>query len=146
MSWFTVERLGPTMLLIGGVGCGRTMNAAALAGKYAATAIRVESADGNDIDVRSLGADIEIGLDPDGRTVGELELPAVAGLSGEGFHASMAGRFAVVGDKVRFEQPADTFIGNLFFTVDGTNLRASYTFRDERARSGSVTVVLTRQS
>jgi len=145
MAWFTVERLGPTMLLIGGVGCGRTVDVAALAGRYAATAIRVESADGNTVDMHSLGCDIEIGLDAEGRTDGELDLPA-AGLNGESLHASMAGRFAVVGDKVWFEQPADTFIRNLFFTVDGTNLQASYTFRDERARPGSVTVVLTRQS
>lgn len=146
MAWFKVERLGPTMLLIGGVGSGRAVDASQLAGIYAVSDLLVDSADGKHIDLRSLGAGISIGLGPDGRTEGELDLPPVEGLSGEGLHASMAGRFTVMGDKVRFEQPADTFVRDLFFTVDGTQLRASYTFLDDRARSGSVTVVLTRQS
>ena len=146
MAWFQVERLGPTMLLIGGVGCARTVDMTALAGRYAASALRVARLDGDDIDVKQLGAGISIGLEPDGRTDGELDLPPIDGLSTEHVHASLAGRFAVVGDKVQFVQPADTFLRDLFFTVDGTNLRASYTFLDERARSGSVTVVLTRQN
>ena len=128
-------------LLVGSIplvaGCSDALSPETLAGTYVATTFTLSG----DVagDVLAEGGGLTITLNADGTTAGSLFVPASLS-GGEDFNASMAGTFTLADETVTFTQEADTFVRDVTWTVDGSQLRGSGTFSEV-----TMTVVLSRQ-
>ena len=119
------------------VACSDALSPESLAGTYVATRFTLS---GEIVgDVLAEGGSLTITLNADGTTTGLLSVPGSL-LDGEDFSASMGGTFTIGDQTLTFSQEEDTFVRDVTWIVDGSELRASGTF------SGvSVIVVLNRQ-
>ncbi|HUQ48782.1 MAG TPA: hypothetical protein VM053_11180 [Gemmatimonadaceae bacterium] len=86
-----------------------------LSGVYAAAVFATTPSGAQTTDQKALGGFIDIILNDNGTTTGQLHTAAANG--SPAFDASMAGTWSVMGTKVRFAQPADTFMNDMVFTV-----------------------------
>lgn len=133
-----------TLFLALGVGCsddgvspdGPTV--ASVAGDYAAVEEFgawefTTTADGETIDRLAEGAYVEIALNPDGSTAGELFVPE-ADEDGADFQADLAGTWTLDAGTVTFSHEADTFLRDTPFTADGDRLSGEQTFDGVRVR------------
>jgi len=84
---------------------------------------RTTSANGVTVDQLAEGVTVAINLAPDGTTTGGLVVPAAGSDT-----VDLAGRWSLRGDRVTFDQSADTFIRRLPFQVSTNQLRAEGTF------------------
>jgi len=128
-------------LLVGSIpllsACSDTLTPESLAGTYVATTFTLAGTVSGD--VLAEGGRLTITFHADGTTTGTLFVPASLN-DGQDFNVSMTGTFTIMNNTVVLTQDADTFVRDVTWTVDGSQLRASETF------SGvTITVVLTRQ-
>ena len=86
-------------------------------------------------DVLAEGGSLTITLNADGTTSGSLLVPAALN-EGVDFTADMAGTFSLVGDSLSFSQNADSFVRDMSWTVNGSDIEGSGTF------SGTTIVVV----
>ena len=114
--------------------CGRdviTATPESLSGAYTAAVFTMTPSGGQTTDQKALGGFINITLNDDRTTTGQLHVAAANG--SPALDASMAGTWSVIGTQVRFVQSADTFVRNMTFTVaaasgvSGTSLIGDYT-------------------
>jgi hypothetical protein len=136
-----MRRLMIGTLLVTGIplaaACSNALGPESLAGTYVATTFTLSG--GIIGDVLAEGGSLTITLNADGTTTGSLLIPGSL-VDGEDFSASMVGTFTIVNETLTLTQDADSFVRDLTWTVDGSQLRASDTF------SGvTVTIVLSRQ-
>ncbi|MDQ3557170.1 MAG: hypothetical protein M3409_10420 [Gemmatimonadota bacterium] len=129
--------LAAAVLLFGGCGDATGPTLASVAGEYRATTFTVTE-QGTTLDVLAAGGTLRIDLDAGGTSTGRLFLPGLDE-DGSDFDASMNGTWALRGDTVRFDQGADTFVGDAPFVVRGERLEAEF------GSGARVRVVLTRQ-
>ena len=93
---------------------------------------------GTTTDILAAGGSFEIVLAPQGTTTGRLFIPA--SVTGEGdYDSNLAGAWTQTGAVVQFSHPADTFVRDMPFTMQGSTLVGDRTFGDLRIR-----VTLTR--
>ncbi|MGD2136321.1 MAG: hypothetical protein PVF27_09175 [Gemmatimonadales bacterium] len=117
--------------------CSDALSPESLAGTYVATTFTVSGEVSGD--VLAEGGNLTITLNADRTTTGNLLIPASLAY-GEDFTASMVGTFTIIEETLTFAQDADTFIRDLFWTVNESQLRSTGTF------SGvTITIVLSRQ-
>lgn len=107
-----------------------------VAGEYTATTLTVNQG-GATFDALQTGARLDIILRENGTTTGRLFVPQ-GDEDGGDFEADLTGTFTVSedGQRVTFDQAADTFIRDVEFTVQGNQLVSN---------ALGVQVVLTRQ-
>lgn len=115
---------------------GLTMNE--IAGRYGAYgdygALELTTlADGETVDWLAAGGSVDLTLSADGTTAGSLHVPG-ADENGSDFEADLAGSWTLVGDTVRFEQAADTFIRDVPLAVEGSTLVGDRSFGEVRVR------------
>jgi hypothetical protein len=110
-----------------------------VAGTYLATEFLVTPAGEPTIDVLAQGGTLSITIAADNRTSGSLTLPA--SIAGTDISLSMAGTAVVSGSTVTFQQPGDTFVRNLTFTVSGNTLSVT----NQSTGTATFTVTLTKQ-
>jgi hypothetical protein len=102
-----------------------------LAGTYTAAVFTTTPAGGQPTDQLALGGFVNITLNEDRTTTGQMHVAATNG--SPAFDASMAGTWSVIGTQVRFVQSADTFMNATVFTVaaasgvSGTSLIGDHT-------------------
>jgi hypothetical protein len=108
-----------------------------VAGIYSATTFTVTTVEGT-VDVLAEGGSVTLTLDPDGTTTGRLLVPE-GGENGEDVDEDLAGTWGLDGNRVGFDQEADTFIGELDFTASEDRLTTEGTFTGE-----TVNLVLTK--
>lgn len=101
-------------------GCGDDpsapgLDAAAVAGDYSAIQFVGEGED-----VLAAGGSLVLGLSPDGTVSGQMKVPAT--ISGGPIQADMSGSFRVSGDRVTFQQAADTFVRDTEWVFSGGTL------------------------
>lgn len=90
-------------------------------------------ANGESTDWLAAGASVELALDVDGTTTGQIMIPG-AGEGGLDFTADLAGHWTLDGEIVRFQHAADTFIRDMDFEVVGSTLVGDRSFADVRVR------------
>jgi hypothetical protein len=95
-------------------------------GEYRATSLTATE-NGTTTDVLRQGVSLDIKLNDDGTTTGRFFVPNEV-------DASMAGRWTLRGDTVRFEQSADTFVRDVPFLARNGRLQADETFDRTRVR------------
>jgi hypothetical protein len=120
-------------------GCDGTPqdSGASIAGQYSATTF-IASQGETEVDLLAAGGSLDLTLGPSGTVSGELNIPETE--FGDGFVANMAGTYTLTGTTVTFNQPADTFVRDLPWTVEGVTLHTT-----GNAGGGAVVaVVLTR--
>lgn len=117
--------------------CSEALSPETLAGTYVATTFTLSGVVTGD--VLSAGGSFTITLNADGTAEGSLFVPAaVAG--GEVMDANLVGTYTLAGETITFTHDADTFVRDVTWTIDGSELRATGTFSDV-----TITVVLSRQ-
>jgi hypothetical protein len=140
------SRYVATLSLLGAAACAGPTEPASLVGTWVATTLAVAVPAGPTVDALGLGASVRLELRADGTTAGRFVLPALPGFSTDPVDTSLAGTWEVTSaGRVRLSHPADTFLQDLLFLVDGNELRASFNFQDAQQRTGAVTITLTRQ-
>ena len=107
-------------------------------GMYRAESFTADSG-GTSRDLVAAGATLELLLLPFGDVVGALNVPPNPPDTAT-FYASMNGRWALAGNKVRFTQDADSFVRDVVWVADEDRLSGDKTFGAVRVR-----VVLRRQ-
>ena len=109
-----------------------------LTGAYTAAVFTTTPAGGQPTDQTALGGFINITLNDDRTTTGQMHVAATNG--SPAFDASMAGTWSVIGTQVRFVQSADTFMNATVFTVaaasglSGTSLIGDHTSAGTRVQ------------
>jgi hypothetical protein len=101
--------------------CGRdviTATPESLSGAYTAAVFTTTATGGQTTDQKALGGSINITLNDDRTTTGQMHVAAANG--SPAFDASMAGTWSVIGTQVRFVQAADTFMNKMVFIVAST--------------------------
>jgi len=138
-------KIGVLAALVGAGGCGDgSVGPEEVAGRYSATTFAVQI-NGATTELLSRGASVDLELRADGTTAGRIILPAVSGVQLTPVDHDLAGTYTVGSNVVRLSQTADTsYLDGVFFTADPPELRSFITIADA-TRSGSVTLVLTRQ-
>lgn len=138
---FTVLAASSVLLSAAAVACGSDSptQPSAVAGAYVATVFRVTPAGQPMIDVLAQGGTLSINIASDNSTTGTLTLPA--SVAGSPVTLSMAGTAVVTGSTVKFQQPGDTFVRDLTFTVSGNTLAVA----NQSAGGSTFTVKLTKQ-
>jgi len=116
-----------------------TQTSSSVAGAYVATVFRVTPDGQPTIDVLAQGGTLSINIASDNSTTGTLMLPA--SLFGSPLSLSMTGTAVVSGSTVTFQQPGDTFVRDLTFTVAGNTLVVA----NQRAGDATFDVTLTKQ-
>ncbi len=117
---------------------------AEVAGQYTATTFTIQL-NGVTTELLARGASVNLQLKADGTTTGRLIMPAVSGVQLNPVDHDLAGTYLLSDDVIRLSQTADTsYLDDAFFTADPPELRAFITIADA-TRSGSVTLILTRQ-
>lgn len=115
-------------------GCGRDVVTAvpeSLAGAYTAAVFTTTPSGGQATDQKALGGFINITLNDDRTTSGQLHVAASG--SSPAFDANLAGTWTVLGTQVHFVQAADTFLNDMVFNlvsasgVSGTSLVGDFT-------------------
>lgn len=109
-----------------------------LSGSYEASTFTLTQSGSTD-DLLAQGASITLTLDADGSTSGRLFVPD-GNEDGSDFDADLTGTWTRTGSQVSFDHPADTFIRDMSFAVDGSRLTGEATFS-----SGTFRVVLDRR-
>ncbi len=104
-----------------------------VAGSYTATTFTAATTD-----VLAAGGSIAVTLHANGTTTGQLFVPASV-TGGAALTVDLAGTFALIGNRVRFDLNTASFVENVDFDIVGTTLRGNGTFGVIPA-----TVVLTR--
>jgi hypothetical protein len=137
-------RMKPIFLLAAavllGAGCDSDPagpTTAGIAGSYAATTFTTTSG-GATTDQLAQGASFVIQLTENGTTTGHLTVPATS--SSPALDADLAGTWTLNGTVIDFDQPADTFVRNMSFIVQGTTLVGDQSFAGTQ-----VHVVLSKQ-
>lgn len=97
-----------------------------LSGSYEASVFSLTEG-GNTDDLLAQGASILLTLKADGSTSGRLFVPD-GNEDGSDFDADLGGTWTLSGSQVSFDHPADTFIRDMSFEVDGTRLRGEASF------------------
>jgi hypothetical protein len=110
-----------------------------LAGSYAATdqygAITLTTtANGETRDWIAAGGSLQIDLAPDGTTTGRLFVPGADDDGGD-LDADLTGTWAVDGNTISFSHTADTFLRDMPFQVNGSQLEGDQTFDDVRVQA-----------
>ncbi len=113
-------------------GSGFAPTAREVAGVYNAT---VFTTNGSGIltDQLALGATIQINLAEGGATSGQIYVPG-GNSDGSALKAALDGTWSLSGDKVSFNQTADTFLRDMTFTATDTSLDADNTFSGIRVK------------
>ncbi len=128
------------LVVTGVAACGDSNDpgGASIAGSYIATTLRITPPGESPADVLASGGSLTLAIDGQGQVTGTLNVPPSIG---GGVNASMAGTAVVTGNNVDFDQPADTFVRDLMFSIAGQQLRA-----DQTLSSGTrYEVILVRQ-
>ena len=121
--------------------CGRdviTATPESLSGAYTAAVFTTTPSGGQATDQKALGGFLNISLNDDRTTTGQLHVAAANGAPAS--DASMAGTWTVIGTQVRFVQSADTFMKDMVFTVasapgvSGTTLVGDHTSAGTRVQ------------
>lgn len=108
-----------------------------LSGSYEASTFTLTQ-DGSTDDLLAQGASITMTLTANGSTSGSMFVPE-GNEDGSDFEADLAGTWTLNGSQVSFDHPADTFLRDMSFTVDGGRLAGEATFD-----SATLRVVLQR--
>ncbi len=138
---FLATTLGIAMVLIAVLSCYGDKPAGPISpveGAWSASTFLLVPSGQSTIDVLSLGGSLTITLSANGTTTGQLAIPA--SVPGGPLTASMAGTYTFSNDTVRFDQGADTFVRDLPFALQDTNLVGLRNFG-----SATIAVVLSRQ-
>jgi hypothetical protein len=109
-----------------------------VAGTYQATKLQVDSA-GHITDYLAIGSAITLELNPAGTVSGHLFIVGGNDDGGD-LDADMAGTWALAGDRVTFDQTADTFVRDYVFTASRGRLHSEHS-----AAGATATVVFTRR-
>lgn len=110
-----------------------------VAGSYEATTFVVTPDGEGPIDVLAAGGFINITINSNGTTTGDMFLPASVAGTDQAF--SMDGTASIVGsEQVAFDQVADSFFRELTFTIEAEEL----VVLEQRAGSAVFTITLTR--
>jgi hypothetical protein len=110
-----------------------------VAGSYEATTFVVTPDGEGQIDVLAAGGFINITINSNGTTTGDMFLPANVAGTDQAF--SMDGTASIVGsEQVAFDQVADSFFRELTFTIEAEEL----VVLEQRAGSAVFTITLTR--
>ena len=110
-----------------------------VAGSYEATTFVVTPDGEGPIDVIAAGGFINITINSNGTTTGDMFLPASVAGTDQAF--SMDGTASIVGsEQVAFDQVADSFFRELTFTIEAEEL----VVLEQRAGSAVFTITLTR--
>ncbi len=110
-----------------------------VAGSYEATTFVVTPDGEGPIDVLAAGGFINIPINSNGTTTGDMFLPASVAGTDQAF--SMDGTASIVGsEQVAFDQVADSFFRELTFTIEAEEL----VVLEQRAGSAVFTITLTR--
>lgn len=110
-----------------------------VAGSYEATTFVVTPDGEGQIDVLAAGGFINITINSNGTTTGDMFLPASVAGTDQAF--SMDGTASIVGsEQVAFDQVADSFFRELTFTIEAEEL----VVLEQRAGSAVFTITLTR--
>ena len=110
-----------------------------VAGSYEATTFVVTPDGEGPIDVLAAGGFINITINANGTTTGDMFLPASVAGTDQAF--SMDGTASIVGsEQVAFDQVADSFFRELTFTIEAEEL----VVLEQRAGSAVFTITLTR--
>lgn len=121
-------------------GCRSSTEPAPITGTYTATTFRITPTGGNSINVLTQGGALSLTITSTNATSGVLTLPA--SVTGDAaLTESMAGTASRVGNTVRFQQSADTFVRDLVWTVNGNTLQAN---NQVVGGTASFAIVLTR--
>lgn len=99
-----------------------------VAGTYVASgevgSLIITGEDDETIDLLEQGAEIEIELDADGTTAGQLFVPE-GDEDGSDLEADLAGTWTLKGDTVQLKHDADTFLRDMKFVVNKKELVGS---------------------
>ena len=111
---------------------------AAVAGEYSAGgslgAISLTTEDdGETLDWLAAGASMQVRLTADGKTTGRLFIPG-ADEDGGDMDADLTGTWSLESGKIHFQHPADTFIRDMEFVVEGKRMVGDETFDGIRVR------------
>lgn len=117
--------------------CDDPLTVNEISGSYEASTFTLTQ-DGSTDDLLAQGGSITLTLNADGTTSGRLFVPD-GNEDGSDFDADLAGTWTLNGSRVSFDHPADTFIRDLSFAVDGSRLTGEGTFD-----SATLRVVLER--
>lgn len=109
-----------------------------VAGSYDATTFTVTTG-GTDYDMLESGSSIHLVLSADGTTSGRAIVPA-GDVVPEALDEDLVGTWLLSGSTVTFSHEADSFIGNVPFTVDGNELVGNGSFG-----AADIHLVMTRQ-
>lgn len=88
------------------------------------------------------GGSIELTLNVDATTAGRLFIPDLSG-GGRDFEADLAGSWIYYGTRLELDHPADTFLREMVFAVEGDQLSAEWW--DGSMDGCTIYVVLTKQ-
>jgi len=110
-----------------------------IAGTYTATTCRLKPPSSSEINVLAQGGNLSIVISGNSTTTGTLNLPAIV-TGGAALQTSMAGAVDRNGNSVSFEQTADTFVRDLYWTVSGNTI----TVTNQSVSGATWTIVLTR--
>ena len=105
-----------------------------VSGSYQASSL-TGTQSGITVNLLSLGATVAVVLNPDMTTTGRVFAPGLDE-GGQDLDVDLAGTWALEGETVTFNQPGDTFIRDIPFTVGRNRLQGEGTFN-------TVTVKLT---
>ncbi|HMC55818.1 MAG TPA: hypothetical protein VKH19_11630 [Gemmatimonadaceae bacterium] len=125
--------------MLAGGGCSDSTSVTDLVGLYSATQFTVAES-GSTTDWLQGGATLQLILNANQTTAGTLFIPG-GNDDGSDLTADLTGTWTVDDGKVLFDQPVDTFIRNMAFTVSGNTLIGDETFGTARVR-----LTLTRQN
>ena len=119
-------------------GCSDSTSITELVGVYNATEFTVTDG-GSTTDWIVAGGSVQLILDANQTSAGTMFVPG-GNSDGSDLTADLTGTWTVNDGKVYFDQPADTFIRNMPFTVAGNTLVGDQVFGTSRVR-----ITLTRQ-
>lgn len=122
-------RIASFALLFALAACDGSTDSEQIPGEYRATTLTATE-NGATTDYLKEGVSLNITLNEDGTTTGRL----FASDDVEPIDESMAGRWSVRGDTVRFDQNADTFVRDMPFLVRDGRLQGDRSFGDTRVR------------
>jgi hypothetical protein len=125
-SMLRTRSLAFLFALAAGAACDSVSESEQIPGEYRATTL-TGTENGTTTDFLNQGVSLSIKLNDDGTTTGRFFVPNEV-------DASMAGRWTVRGDTVRFEQSADTFVRDVPFLVRDGRLQGDATFDKTRVR------------
>jgi len=103
-----------------------------VSGSYQASSL-TGTESGITLNLLSLGATVAIVLNPDGTTTGRIFAPGLDE-GGQDLDVDLAGTWTLQGETVTFNQPGDTFIRDVPFTVGRNRLQGEGTFNTVTVR------------